>query len=232
MAVLLIVRLDFFARIFYILYKVINKFIQNIEAMTNNDRKLYQFFRKNKGVLRFSNVVKAGLDPIYLKRLVAKGQIEKIGHGLYQLKDAPALSNPDLVTAILQSPKSVVCLISALSFHEATDQIPHHIDLAIPVGSRTNKIGYPPVKFFYFSNQSWKTGIEIHKIDGYEVRIYSLPKTIADCFKFRNKIGFDVAIKALKVAVEEKKVRVNEIMKFAKICRVDNVIRPYLEALI
>ena len=200
--------------------------------MINNDRKLYRLFRKNKGILRFSDVVKAGFDPLYLKRLVSKGQAEKMSHGLYKLTNAPDMSDPDLVTAILQSPKSVVCLISALSFHTATDQVPHCVDLAIPVGSRTNKINYPPVKFFYFSSPSWKAGIEVHKIDGYDVRIYNLPKTIADCFKFRNKIGFDVALKALKVAVEEKKVRVNEIMKFAKICRVDNVIRPYLEALV
>ena len=200
--------------------------------MKTNDEKLYQLFRKNKGVLRFSDVVDAGFDPLYLKRLAAKGQIEKIGHGLYQLTDAPSLSNPDLVTTALQSPKSVVCLISALSFHTATDQVPHQIYLAIPVGSRTNKISYPPVRFFYYSSQAWKAGIEIHKIDGHEIRIYSLAKTIADCFKFRNKIGFDVAREALKIAVMEKKIRVTEILSFAKICRVDNIIRPYLEALI
>jgi len=159
----------------------------------NNDQKLYKLFQKNKGILRFSAIVKAGFDPIYLKRLAAKGQIEKIGHGLYQLVDAPALSNPDLVTATLQSPKSVICLISALSFHQATDQVPHQIYLAIPVGSRANKISYPPIRFFYYASQSWEAGIETHKIDGREVRIYGLAKTIADCFKFRNKIGFDVA---------------------------------------
>ena len=199
---------------------------------TNNDRKLYKLFRKNKGILRFSDVVKAGFDPIYLKRLSSKGQIEKIGHGLYRLVDSPVLSNPDLITATLQSPKSVICLISALSFHDATDQVPHQIHLAIPMGSRANKISYPPVRYFYYASRAWGEGIESHKIDGHDVPIYSLAKTIADCFKFRNKIGFDVAKQALKIAVTEKQIRANKIMAHAKICRVDKVIRPYLEVLV
>lgn len=136
------------------------------------------------------------------------------------------------MSAILQSPKSVVCLISALSFHEVTDVIPRRVDLAIPMGSRANKTNYPPVKYFYFSEVACKAGIETHKIDGYDVRVYDLVKTIADCFKFRNKIGYDTAQKALKVAVTEKHIRSSKIMEYAKICRVDNVMRPYLEALV
>ena len=201
-------------------------------AMSAKTEELIKVFEKNKGILRFSGILNEGFHREQVKALADSGRIRKIGHGLYQLAEAPALSNPDLVSAILQSPKSVVCLISALFFHEATDEIPRRVDLAIPMGSRANKIDYPPVKFFYFSKTSWKAGIETHKIDGYDVHVYDLAKTIADCFKFRNKIGFDVVQKALKIAVTEKRIRPAKIMEYAKMCRVANVIRPYLEALV
>ena len=194
--------------------------------------KLIKAFEANKGILRFSRILKEGFHRKQLKALFDSGKIRRMGRGLYQLTDAPALSNPDLVSAVLQSPKSVVCLISALSFHEVTDAIPRRVDLAIPKGSRANKIEYPPVKFFNFSEVAWKAGIETHKIDGHDVRVFDLAKTIADCFKFRNKIGYDTAQKALKVAVTEKHIRPAKIMEYAKICRVANVMRPYLEALI
>ena len=200
--------------------------------MSAKTNKLIKTFEKNKGILRFSRVLREGFHRKQVKALFDSGKIRRIGRGLYQLADAPAFSNPDFVSAVLQSPKSVVCLISALSFHEATDEIPRRVDLAIPMSSRANKIDYPPVKFFYFSETAWKAGIETHKIDGYDVHVYDLAKTIADCFKFRNKIGFDVAQKALKIAVTEKHIRPAKIMEYAKICRVANVIRPYLEAFV
>jgi len=200
-----------------------------MSAKTND---LMKAFRENKGILRFSRILEEGFHRKQVKALFDSGKIRRIGRGLYQLADVPAFSNPDFVSAVLQSPKSVICLISALSFHEATDEIPHRVDLAIPMSSRANKIDYPPVKYFYFSESAWKAGMETHKIDGYDVRVYDLAKTIADCFKFRNKIGFDVAQKALKVAVTEKHVRPSEIMEYAKVCRVANIIRPYLEAFV
>ena len=193
---------------------------------------LINAFEENKGILRFSRILKGGFHRKQVKALLDSGKIRRMGRGLYQLADAPALSHPDFVSAVLQSPKSIVCLISALSFHEATDEIPRRVDLAIPISSRANKIEYPPIKYFYFSETAWRAGMETHKIDGHDVRVYDLAKTIADCFKFRNKIGFDVAQKALKVAVTEKRIRPAKIMEYAKICRVANIIRPYLEALI
>jgi predicted transcriptional regulator of viral defense system len=200
--------------------------------MGTKTNELIKAFKKSKGILRFSEILNVGFHRKQVRALLDAGKIRKMGHGLYQLADAPALSNPDFVSAVLQSPKSVVCLISALSFYEATDEIPRRVDLAIPVSSWANKIDYPPVKYFYFSETAWKAGIETHKIDGYDVRVYDLAKTIADCFKFRNKIGFDVAQKALKVAIAEKHVRPSKIMEYAKVCRVANVIRPYLEAFV
>lgn len=199
-------------------------------TMSIKTNELIQAFRKNKGILRFSEILDAGFHRKQVRSLLDADKIRKMGRGLYQLADAPAFSSPDMVSAVLQSPKSIVCLISALSFHEATDEIPRRVDLAIPVSSWANKIDYPPVKYFYFSETAWKAGMEIHKMDGHDVRVYDLAKTIADCFKFRNKIGFDVAQKALKVAVTEKHVRPAKIMEYAKICRVANMIRPYLEA--
>jgi predicted transcriptional regulator of viral defense system len=193
---------------------------------------LIQVFKQNRGVLRFSQVLKASFHRKHLKSLLESGKIEKIGHGLYRLKDAPALSNPDLVTVALKAPNGVICLISALYYHRATDEIPRKVDVAIPRRPWANKIDYPPVQYFRFSEKAWKAGVETHTIDGYSVRIYSLAKTIADCFKYRNKIGLNIARDALKTSVVEKKVKLAEVMRFAEICRVDKIIRPYLEALL
>lgn len=193
---------------------------------------LTRLFKQKKGILRFSQALKAGFHRKHLKSLLESGKIEKMGHGLYHLKDAPALSNPDLVTVALKAPNSVVCLISALFYHTATDEIPYKVDAAIPRGLWAKKIEHPPVQYFRFSGKAWKAGVEIHMIDGHPVKIYNLAKTIADCFKYRNKIGLNVARAALKSAVNEKKVTPAEIMHYAKICRVDKVMRPYLEALL
>lgn len=200
--------------------------------MKTKKDELTQAFKRNKGVLRFSQVLKAGFHREQLKSLLESGKIEKIGHGLYRLQDAPALSNPDLVTVALQAPNGVICLISALFYHMATDEIPHKVDVAISRRPWANKIDYPPVQYFRFSEKAWKAGVETHSIDGHPVKIYNLAKTIADCFKYRNKIGLNVARDALKTAVTVKKIKPTEIMRYAEICRVDKVIRPYLEALL
>lgn len=200
--------------------------------MKTKKDELIQVFKRNKGILRFSQVLEAGFHRKHLKSLRESKKIEKIGHGLYRLKDAPALSNPDLVTVALKAPNGVICLISALYYHTATDEIPHKVDVAIPRRPWANKIDYPPVQYFRFSDKAWKAGVETHTIDGHPVKIYSLTKTIADCFKYRNKIGLNVARDALKTAVTERKAKPTEIMHYAEICRVDKVIRPYLEALL
>ncbi len=193
---------------------------------------LIQAFKQNKGVLHFAQVLEHGFHRKNLKSLVESGKLKKIGRGLYSLKDVTSLSNPDFVTVALKAPKGVICLISALSYHRATDEIPQRIDVAIPRGPWANKIDYPPVQYFRFSDKAWKAGIETHMIDNHPVKIYSLAKTVADCFKYRNKFGLDLAREALKIAVNEKKIKPTEIYNFAKICRVDKVIRPYLESLL
>lgn len=201
-------------------------------SMKTKKEKLIATFKRHKGILRFSAMIEAGFHRLEIKSLLESGEIERMGRGIYRLKSSLSLSNPDLVTVALQAAKGVVCLISALSYHDATDEIPRSIYVAIPRGVRANKIDYPPVKYFRYAPEVWQKGIETHVIDGHAVKIYSLAKTVADCFRYRNKIGLDVALQALKIAVNEKKIKPTEIMRFAKICRVDKIIRPYVEALL
>jgi len=193
---------------------------------------LTAFFQEHGGVVRFSAILKAGYHPDSLIALEREGKVEKIGRGLYRLINHAITAHPDLVLASLQAPRGVVCLISALSFHEATIEIPKHVDIAIPRLTHANRIKYPPVKFYQFSFSSWEAGIEEHVFSGHKIRVYNLAKTIVDCFKFRNRVGTDVARNALKTALEEKKVKINEIMRFAKICRVDGIIKPVLESIL
>ena len=200
--------------------------------MQTRAHELMSFFQHHGGVARFSVILGAGFHPDSLSALEKEGKVEKIARGLYRISDYDPGSHPDLVIASLQAPKGVICLVSALSFYEATNEIPKYVDLAIPQGTHANRIKYPPVKFYRFASKAWKTGIEKHEVEGCQIKVYSLARTIADCFKFRNRIGVNIARDALKVAVAEKGVKPKEIMEYAKICRVDSIIKPILEALI
>lgn len=198
--------------------------------MSAKGKKLLAFF-KQRGVVSYAAIQKAGFHKRNLKALIASKHIQKLDRAVYKLAELDDLANPDLVMAAIRAPKGVVCLLSALAFYEVTDEIPRNVDLAIPRGAHANKIVHPPVKYYRFTLAAWKEGIETKKIAGQEVRIYNLAKTIADCFKFRNKIGSDVVRSALKTALAERKVSPNEIMKYAKTCRVVNMIKPILESL-
>lgn len=142
------------------------------------------------------------------------------------------ISNPDLVIASIKIPNGVICLISALSFHEATNEIPQFIEIAIPRNTHETKLDYPPIRFYRISEKMWKAGIETHSIEGHNIKVYSLTKTIADCFKFRNKIGSNVAREALKIAIQEKNASPQEIIYFSKICRVEKIVKPLIETLL
>ena len=124
----------------------------------------------------------------------------------------------------------MLCLISALSYHDMTTQIPHEIHLALPRGAEPPRLEYPPLRIFWFSGKAYSEGIETSIMDGVEIRVYSPEKTLADCFKYRNKIGMDTVLEALKFYRQRKKMRVDRLMHYARICRVENVMRPYLEA--
>jgi predicted transcriptional regulator of viral defense system len=129
-----------------------------------------------------------------------------------------------------RAPQAVFCLLTALQFHGLTTQLPRQVWIALPQGSHTPKMDYPPVKLTQYSGDAFKQGIETHRIDQVEIRVYSAAKTVADCFKHRNKIGLDVALEALKDARSQKKASADDLWRYAKICRVANVMRPYLEA--
>jgi predicted transcriptional regulator of viral defense system len=200
--------------------------------MSLRTQELIIFFESNGGVVRFADILKAGFHPDSLISLEKKKEVEKITRGLYRLTHQTFGSHPDFIATALQSPRGVICLISALAFHEATSEIPKQVDLAIPEKTHANRIIYPPVKFYRFATKTWKAGIESHKIEGYNIKVYSLAKTVADCFKFRNRIGENVAREALKIAVVEKNIKPKEIMQYAKICRVDKIIKPILETML
>lgn len=200
--------------------------------MQRRRQEIIDYFQSHGGVARFSAILKAGFHPDSLTALEKEGKVERIARGLYRLTNYDIGSHPDLVIASLQAPKGVICLLSALAFHEATNEIPHYVDIAIPGGAHANRIKYPPVRFYRFAPDAWKAGIEEHEIEGHKIRVYNLAKTIADCFKFRNKIGMNVARDTLKVAVTEKGIKPKEIMQYAKICRVDSIIKPILEAML
>ncbi|MCK9582183.1 MAG: type IV toxin-antitoxin system AbiEi family antitoxin domain-containing protein [Endomicrobiales bacterium] len=200
--------------------------------MSPKVKSLIKFIQQKGGAARFSAILKAGFHSDSIAMLVESGEVEKIGKGLYQLISSFPSSHPDLITASLQAPNGIICLISALSFHEATVEIPKYVNIAILRGTRANKIEYPPVRYYMFSSKAWSAGIDTHEIDGRKIKVYNLAKTVVDCFKFRNKIGIDVARAALKTAIIDKKISPNDIMHFAKICRVNSIIQPILEAML
>ena len=155
-----------------------------------------------------------------------------MSHGRYQLAGAEITEHHSLVIAASAAPKSVVCLLSALRFHDVTTQNPSEIWLAIERRSRAPKLDFPPLRVFRFSGQAFTRGVERIAIEGRHVRIYSLAKTIADLFKYRHKVGLDVAVEALRESIKSGKVKPGQIDPFARICRVQEVVRPYLEALV
>ncbi len=184
---------------------------------------------RQKAMLRPSHLQEIGIARVVLARLTAAGQLEKVGRGLYRLPDAPVSEQESLATIAVKVPQAVFCLLTALQIHELTTELPRQIWIAMPQGSHTPKIDYPPVKMVQFTGEAFSQGVEVIQADRVALRVYGVAKTVADCFKHRNKIGLDVAIEALKDALAKKKASANDLWRFAKICRVANVMRPYLE---
>ena len=191
-----------------------------------------KIFRDRGGLLKTGEALSAGIHPRTLYEMQRSGILEQLTRGLYRLADLPPLGNPDLVSVSLKIPNSVICRISALAYHEITTQGPHEVYLALERGTEVPRLAHPPIRIFWFSEKAFTHGIQTHKIDSVPVRIYSPEKTIADCFKYRNKIGLDTAIEALKLYREKRPFKSEELMQFARVCRVEKVIRPYLEALL
>jgi predicted transcriptional regulator of viral defense system len=190
-----------------------------------------KLFRQHNGMLRASEAVALGIHPRVLYQLRDENRLVSVSRGLYRLADLPDLSEPDLVSVAARIPHAVICLISALAFHEITTEIPHEVSIALPRTVKRPRLDYPPLRVFWFSGAALTEGVQELKIDEMKVKIYGPEKTVADCFKFRNKIGLDVAIEALKLCRERKGSTPRKLLHYARICRVERVMRPYLEAL-
>jgi predicted transcriptional regulator of viral defense system len=168
----------------------------------------------------------------HLWNLAKAGKIERVGRGLYRSKVTPISTNQTLLEVAKRVPLGVLCLSSALRYHELTTENPFEIWLAIERGAWSPKLDYPPVRVVHFSEAAFEFGIETHSADGGTLRVYSPAKTVADCFKFRSKIGMETAIQALRSAYREKKASMDQLWRAAKVCRVVNVMRPYMESLV
>ena len=181
-------------------------------------------------MLRTAAARRAGVNPATLYALRDAGVVEQMARGLYRLREAEMLSNPDLAIVGGKAPQAVICLISALDFHEITTEIPHRVHIALKQGSHCPRIEWPPVQAVYLTEPCFSAGIEVHDVDGVPVRVYSAEKTLVDCFKYRNKIGLDVVLEALKLYRERGRMQIATIGQHARTCRVWRVIRPYVEA--
>jgi len=186
---------------------------------------------RQHGIVRPRDIEAIGLPREYLLRLHRQGRLSRTGRGIYGLPDAAVTERHSYAEVAKRVPEAVLCLLSALAFHEITTQSPAPVWIALGKGARKPAIVSPSLRVVRLTGPSLTEGIEKHPVEGVTVRVYSAAKTVADCFKFRNKIGLDIAIEALKDCLRQKKATINEIYRYAKICRVSNVIRPYMEAL-
>lgn len=188
-------------------------------------------FAEDKGVLRARDLDELAIPRVYLQRLVERGLLIKTGRGLYVPADADLSEHHTIAEACRRVPGGIVCLLSALSFHGVGSQLPNQVWMAIARGAWRPQVDYPRLRIVHMSGEPFTAGVEDHVVEGVTVRIFSPAKTVADCFRFRNKIGVDVAIEALREYHRERRGTMEELMHFARIDRVDRVMRPYLESL-
>ena len=184
-----------------------------------------------KVLLRASDLDAINAPRVVLTRLTSAGLLERIGRGLYRLSDSHGSEHESLVTVATKVPQAVFCLLTALQFHEMTTQLPRQVWIAMPRGSHAPRLDYPPIKMVQVTGEAYTAGIEEVERDGIKLRVYGVAKTVADCFKHRNKIGLDVALEALKEARARNKASIDDIWRNAQVCRVTNVMRPYLESI-
>ncbi len=181
-------------------------------------------------LLRARDVAALSLPTIILSRLVRDGRLRRVGRGVYARPDQPLSEHISLAEVALRVPRGVICLLSALRIHELGTQAPHQISLAIPQNSPAPRFDRPALRPVRMSGQALTEGIQSMRIDGLDVPVFNAAKTIADCFKYRNKIGIDVALEALRDGWEQRKVTLDELSHYADIDRVSNVMRPYMES--
>jgi predicted transcriptional regulator of viral defense system len=183
-------------------------------------------------VLRTSEALRAGIHPRDLYGLRDAGVLEAVSRGVFRLADLPPLSEPDLATVAARIPRAVVAVISALHFHGITTEIPHEVSIALPRGTKRPRLEWPPLRVYWFSGALYTEGIEQHERDGVVLRVYGAARTVADCFRLRNRLGIEVAVEALRTGLDEGKFTVGKVLEVARTCRVDRVVRPYLESLL
>lgn len=198
--------------------------------MTNPHAPILDMAR-SQGLLRPRDVEACGFSRMALSTLARQGNLTRLCRGLYALPDRPVSEHATLAEVASKHPNVLVCLLSALQFHGLTTQSPFEVWVAVANKSRAPRMDYPPLRIVRFSGDALTEGVEEHQVDGVTVRVTSVAKTVADCFKYRNKIGLDVALEALREAWNARRVKMDDLWHCAQVCRVANVMRPYLEAL-
>ena len=188
-------------------------------------------FKRNGGVLRTSTAIAQGVHPRTLYRMRDEGLLEQLSRGVYHLAALPLPEQPDVVAVMQRVPNGVVSLVSALALHGLTTQIPGAVDVALERGAKRPRIDYPPIRVFFMSSASFGDGVEEMRIGGFAVPLFGVAKTVADCFKFRSRVGHDVAVEALRDAIRTRRATPAEVMQAARVDRVGALVRPYLEAL-
>ncbi len=200
--------------------------------MVTTLRQAQQVFAVHRGTLRTGEAQRAGIHPRTLYALRDAGEIEQVARGLYRLAALPAPGEPDLLTVAKKVPRAVFCLLTALAFHRLTTQVPHAVAIVLPRTARIPRLDHPPLEVFRFSVASLHAGVQEHEVDGASMQIYSPEKTLADAFKYRHKLGLDVALEALRTYRGRRKRDWTQVLAFAQVCRMGNVMRPYLEAVL
>lgn len=189
-------------------------------------------FREAGGILRMSEALKLGMHRREFYKLRDEGKLEMISRGLYRLTETPEPSLPDFIPVAKKIPEGVICLISALAFHEITTQVPHFVYVAIPQKAHRPGITHPPMRYFWYNERLLKTGVEEHQIDGCLVKIFDVEKTLVDCVKFRNKIGMDIVLEALKMYWRGGKTNIDKLFDYARIFRVVRILKPIMETIV
>lgn len=203
------------------------------QKLNQSTKKALLIIKEHGGVIRTAEALKAGIHPRTFYALRDKGTLKEVSRGIYRLSELPAISNPDVVAVASRFPRAVICLISALAFHGLTTQVPHEVSIALEKGAQTPRMDFPPLSVHRFSKSSLEAGITIHQIDGIPVRVYNQEKTLADCLKFRNKLGIDVILDAMiHYKTRNSKINRHELIKYARICRVEKIMQPYLETIV
>lgn len=198
----------------------------------NAKQKAINIFKENQGLLRTAEAIRLGIHPRIIYQLRDEGALEQLAKGVYRLVEVPDFSEPDLVLVSKKIPQAVICLISALAYHEITTQIPHFVYIAIPTKSRQSRLDYPPIRYFHYSEKIYNAGVETILIGGYPVKIFNIEKTLADCVKFRNKIGMDVVIEALKMYWLRQGAKIDKLYEYAKLNRVEKILQPIMETIV